>query len=534
MTGPLVGPERTARITALRDKVEAGLELDEAECLLMYACTLDWLALKDLLVQQGLTLKALRALLLGEEAETGADLSPDQGKGQAQSRPKRPKKPAPKGHGKHAAKDFRGCRQADITPDGLTPGDPCPECVGERKGRLHQHKPSRPLMRLRLNGSAPITGTVYRGFPLACSKCGAVIAPTWPDDAQRETYAASVKATVAMLRHWYGFPAYRLEKLQREHGIPLPDATQSDLIADCAAAAEPVFHALYAEAAKADLFIIDDTSARIQTVIRDHKKHPDQERYGAHVTGIIARTRERDLHIYRVGTLHAGENLEDLLALRPADLPRPIQMSDAAAVNTAHPCDTLVTYCLQHARGQIEDVVDHFPGPCRKILAWIAEVYRVEEEARVQGMDDQARLHHHQAYSTAPMNTLFAYLTTLLSERRVEPASGLGKAAIYILKRKESLTRFLNVPDVPLDSNAVERALKCAVLIRKNSLFYHNEVSAYRAGTLMTLAGSCVAVGRDPISYMTALVENRDAVATAPEDWLPWRLPAAQFETLGC
>ena len=59
-------------------------------------------------------------------------------------------------------------------------------------------------------------------------------------------------------------------------------------------------------------------------------------------------------------------------------------------------------------------------------------------------------------------------------------------------------------------------------------------VSAYRAGTFMALAGSCVAVGCDPISYVTTLIENRDAVATAPEDWLPWPMPAAQLETLGC
>ncbi|QTD51736.1 IS66 family transposase [Sulfidibacter corallicola] len=70
------------------------------------------------------------------------------------------------------------------------------------------------------------------------------------------------------------------------------------------------------------------------------------------------------------------------------------------------------------------------------------------------------------------------------------------------------VSRYLNVPGVPPDSNAVERALNCSVVIRKNSLFYHNEVSAYRAGMLMTLAGSCVAAGCDPISYMTAPIAS--------------------------
>ncbi|CAM2069261.1 hypothetical protein SCOR_28080 [Sulfidibacter corallicola] len=81
-------------------------------------------------------------------------------------------------------------------------------------------------------------------------------------------------------------------------------------------AAEFVLNVLYAEAAKEDL-MIDVTSARIQTVIRHHKIHHRQERYGAHTTEIIARTCEREIHINHGGTLHAGENLKELLALRP-------------------------------------------------------------------------------------------------------------------------------------------------------------------------------------------------------------------------
>ena len=92
-----MGPERAARITALRDKVEAGLELNEAECLLMYACTLDWLALKELLVQQGLTMKGLKAFLFGEEAGLESNPPQDQEKGDAPSHPKSAKKPAPQG-----------------------------------------------------------------------------------------------------------------------------------------------------------------------------------------------------------------------------------------------------------------------------------------------------------------------------------------------------------------------------------------------------------------------------------------------------
>jgi hypothetical protein len=331
------------------------------------------------------------------------------------------------------------------------------------------------------------------------------------------------------MRHWYGFPSYRLEKLQREWGIPLPDATQSDLITQAIQAIEPVFYEIFHHAARADLLIFDDTSARIQSVIRDHKKHPEQKRYGSHVTGIIARTRERTLQLYRVGTLHAGENIEDLLAVRPGDLPPPLQMTDASAVNTDHRFETVVAYCLQHARGNFDDIAAHFPLECGRVLDLIGQVYHNEKVIREGELDDQARLRDHQKHSAPIMTELFAYLEYLVDQRQVEDSSRLGKAIAYVLTRKTELTRFLHIPGAPLDSNAVERALKSAVLIRKNSLFYNNEVSAYRAGILMTLAGTCNACGIDPLRYLTALIEAADADSLDPAEMVPWSRWASKF-----
>lgn len=96
-------------------------------------------------------------------------------------------------------------------------------------------------------------------------------------------------------------------------------------------------------------------------------------------------------------------------------------------------------------------------------------------------------------------------------------------AAKYMLKREAELTRFLEIPGAPLDSNAIERGLKHAVLIRKNSLFYLNEMTAYNAGRLMTLAATCVHNQQDPLHYFTALLEHQDQVKANPEDWFPWR-----------
>ena len=63
------------------------------------------------------------------------------------------------------------------------------------------------------------------------------------------------------------------------------------------------------------------------------------------------------------------------------------------------------------------------------------------------------------------------WLETQFAERRTEPNSGLGKAITYLLRHWKALTTFLREAGAPLDNNLCERALKRAVLHRKNALF---------------------------------------------------------------
>ncbi len=52
-------------------------------------------------------------------------------------------------------------------------------------------------------------------------------------------------------------------------------------------------------------------------------------RTGVFTTGIVAETEGRHIALFFTGRKHAGENLGDLLNLRPANLSTPIQMCDA-------------------------------------------------------------------------------------------------------------------------------------------------------------------------------------------------------------
>jgi len=117
---------------------------------------------------------------------------------------------------------------------------------------------------------------------------------------------------------------------------------------------------------------------------------------------------------------------------------------------------------------------------------------------------------------------LHAWLVRQLDERRVEPNSALGKAIAYLLRHWEKLTLFLRVPGAPLDNNLCERALKRAILHRKNALFYKTCHGAHVGDVFMSLICTCELCGANPFEYLTELDRHASEACVNPQNWMPW------------
>jgi len=168
------------------------------------------------------------------------------------------------------------------------------------------------------------------------------------------------------------------------------------------------------------------------------------------------------------------------------------------------------------------DVAPDFPEECRHVLEILAHVYHVDEQARAQTLSPDDRLRLHQTHSGPLMDTLQAWLHAQLDEHRIEPNSGLGKAIQYFLNHWSKLVRFLEVAGTPLDNAVCERALKRAILHRKNALFYKTSNGALVGDLCMSVVHTCELNGADPFHYFTALQRHADAVASRAASWLPW------------
>lgn len=73
-----------------------------------------------------------------------------------------------------------------------------------------------------------------------------------------------------------------------------------------------------------------------------------------------------------------------------------------------------------------------------------------------------------------------------------------------------------------MDNNVVERALKKAILHRKNALFYKTLNGADVGDLYMTLIHTCELNAVNPFDYLTELQRHAEKLAANPADWMPW------------
>ena len=78
----------------------------------------------------------------------------------------------------------------------------------------------------------------------------------------------------------------------------------------------------------------------------------------------------------------------------------------------------------------------------------------------------------------------------------------------------------------PLDNNLVERALKKAILHRKNLLFYKTLNGAEVGDLYMSLIHTCELNAVNPLDYLTELLRHTEELAVKPVDWMPWKYRA--------
>lgn len=428
--------------------------------------------------------------------------------------------PPPKGHGRNGAGAYAGAPRVKVAHETLHPGDPCPQdgC----SGKLYRLPEPRVLVCVR--GHVPLQATRYEREALRCALCGKVFVAGLPKGVHDCKYDPSAGAMIGLLKYGTGVPFYRLEALQGNAGIPLPAQTQWEVASAAAKDLLPAYEELVRRAAQGEVLHNDDTTAIILAHLQENKAKKKGERRGTFTSGIVAQTEEGPVALYFTGRAHAGENLTRVLWEREGQRAPPIQMCDGLDRNLPEkPLRTILANCLTHGRRNFVDIAENFPEECRFVLETLGEVYRFDALAREAEMSPLERLRYHQEHSGPVLERLRVWMENELEGRRVEPHSGLGEAILYMQKRWEALTLFLRELGAPLDNTIVERALKKAVLHRKNALFFKTENGALVADVFMSLIHTAELCGVNPFDYLTELLRHARYVSDDADRWMPWQ-----------
>lgn len=504
-----------------------------------------YVQLFDIVGDKNTTIAKLRKLLFGDSSEKTAKVVGDAeqsedpklsvGDGEsgdnasASGEPAGPnddaatdKKPRP-GHGRYGAEDYPGANQVDVPHPTLCPGDGCPEC---HDGTLYE---KAPRVFVRFVGQPPLQATVYRMQRLRCGLCGKIFTAPLPDGVDQRKYDHTVASMIGLLKYGSGFPFNRLQRLQGNCQVPLAASTQWQIVSAAAMSLTPPHEELIRQAGQGDVVYNDDTTVKILELMgqRFQKSPPpddphDPDRKGLFTSGVVATRAGRRIAVFFSGRRHAGENLTEVLKHRAEELDAPIQMCDGLARNLPKELETILANCLAHGRRNFVDLYDRFTAECRHVIEAFKVIYHNDQVAREQGLSAEQRLAYHQAHSKATMDDLKLWFERQFDEKRVEPNSALGEAITYLLKRWDSMTLFLRKAGAPLDNNVCERALKKAILHRKNSMFYKTRNGARVGDIYMSLIYTCELNGVNAFDYLNQLQINASDVAEHPDRWMPW------------
>jgi transposase len=441
------------------------------------------------------------------------------------SSPPQDSAPSP-GHGRNGAESYSGARQVKIQHSSFKSGNRCPGC---QKGKLYAL--ATPGVLIRVVGQAPLTAIVYELEKLRCNLCGEVFTAEAPVGVGTEKYDATAASMIALLKYGSGLPFYRLEQLQGSLEIPLPASTQWEIVAETAEWIEPIYQELIHQAAQGEVLHNDDTTMKTLALMGESRpRQPSveeeseekSERTGIFTSGIVSTRAGQKIALFFTGRKHAGENLAAVLARRAQALGPPIQMCDALSRNLPKELQAVVANYIAHGRRKFVEVAARFPEECRYVLETLGEVYKHDAFCREQGMSPEERLGYHQTHSSPRMKELEQWLREQFAERKVEPNSGLGQAITYMQNHWQKLMLFLRQAGAPLDNNLCERALKKAILHRKNALFYKTENGAHVGDLFMSLIHTCQLCGANPFQYLTELQQHGEELSRSPEQWVPW------------
>ena len=187
--------------------------------------------------------------------------------------------------------------------------------------------------------------------------------------------------------------------------------------------------------------------------------------------------------------------------------------------------DVVHAQCWVHSRRQFIEAEGAEPGLAAIALQYIRELYAIETRIVADKLDEEHQRDYRLTYSKPVVDGFFDWCERQLTDQSLLPDNPLIKAVGYVLNRQTALRVFLEDPQVPLDTNHLERGLRPIPMGRKSWLFCWTELGAEQVGIIQSLICTCKLQGIDPYTYLVDVLQRvgvhpaRDVASLTPRLW---------------
>ena len=372
-----------------------------------------------------------------------------------------------------------------------------------------------------------------------------VTAASPPEIIERSIGTPSLYANIIVEKHDRAMPLYRQEERFEQEGTPIDRATMSrwmNILGGTLGAT--VLHVMKIEAMRTALCLSTDATGILVQQGRDPTTNARRACKKGHYFVQIAdrdtvffeytekETSASVMELFRGfgGYVQAdAKSVYDILFREPDEPPDPDIATDGR--------QRIESGCWAHARRYFfESAAVAKEAVARDALYRISRIF--ETDARFWGhVPPSKRKRLREQFLKPEIDAFFAFVHAELE--KVKDQRGLLRSAlVYAKNQEQALRRPLESPQLKLDNNASERALRKVAIGRKNWLFVGSDDHAQTTANLLSIVATAKLHDLEPEEYVRDLLRvlphwpRERYLELAPKYWRETRarLDAAQLD----
>ncbi len=322
----------------------------------------------------------------------------------------------------------------------------------------------------------------------------------------------SVLAGLLVDKFVYHMPLHRQHQRLKQSGITLSRSTLTQWVQKATQLLNPIYEAQLKHILQSKILAMDETPIKAGR----KKKGKMQSTWFWPIYG------EQDELAFTWSNSRATAHIEKQLEGFKGTL---LTDGYAAYDRFAKNKPIIQAQCWAHTRRYFVKAEAIEPEATAQALDTIGALYQLEEQAREQQLSSEQKLKLRCEKSKPIADKFFAWCYEQQQRTDLVNSNPLAKALTYVRNHKEQLGVYLSDPDVPIDTNHLERALRVIPMGRKNWMFCWTEVGAQHVGIIQSLLTTCRLQGVNPYTYLVDVLQRislhpaRDVEELTPRVW---------------